>query len=60
MLCHKEFEITMNERKELILTYARRRGTFYEKNFEKLLLDKVNISPLDFSKPHFKIVASIL
>jgi len=50
----------MNERKELILTYARRRGTFYEKNFEKLLLDKVNISPLDFSKPHFKIVASIL
>jgi len=41
MLCHKEFEITMNERKELILTYARRRGTFYEKNFEKLLLDKL-------------------
>jgi len=31
----------MNERKELVLTYARRRGTFYEKNFEKLLLDKV-------------------
>lgn len=41
MLCFREFDIAMNERKELVLTGSRRKGAFYEKNFEKLLLEKV-------------------
>jgi len=41
MLCFREFDIAVNERKELILTGSRRKGLFYERNFEKPLFDRV-------------------